>query len=266
MAVVFLIGGTGNQLFQYAASHNKDKFSGFFLGKRVRRLLNWTNHEEVFHYPQPHFLKWLAAAAALSLDLPLAKMTGKSLFSTFDTKSISARPLWFEVARLGYFQTAPERRSLAPLSLQLATAVEEEKIVVHVRGGDLLKLEQEGKNVYGFLNDAYYRTGIQTALNRLKASGKMETMILILTDDPKYACSLNLRFNGEMEPKIVRYPLHETLAVAVGAGWFVSSNSTLAYWIIRLREGRSSIAPKPFQKRGDYELPDAAERILFKYL
>lgn len=261
MSVVFLIGGTGNQLFAYAASHPRDTFSLFFLRRPVRRILGWTSHEQVLRYPGPGPVGHGLAFLALCLDIPLAALTGKSLFSTLDTRKIKARPMMFECARMGYFQQAEERRDVAELAAQIAPVSKPGRIVLHVRGGDLLALERVGQNAYGILDGRYYRAGITRALSDLAHRGQPATGLLVLTDDPDHAGTLDLAVDGAPAPDIRACPLGETLSLAVGADWFVSSNSTLSYWVLRLRQGRRSVAPQPFQRRGDYPLPETCLRV-----
>lgn len=261
MSVVFLIGGTGNQLFAYAASDPKDTFSEIFLHRAVRRTLRWTLHEQVLHYPRPNMLMHGFALLVLAVDTILAALTGLSLFSTLDTRRIKARPLLFEIARLGYFQQAPERRDVGELADQFPPVIEAGQIVLHVRGGDFLVSEGAGESAYGVLGQRYYRAGIAVALADLARREQPTSRILVLTDDVGHASALDLVVEGGQPAEIRNCPLGETLSIAVGADWFVSSNSTMAYWILRLRKGLRSVAPQPFQRHRDYLLPDDCVRI-----
>lgn len=261
MAVVFLIGGTGNQFFQYAASAPEDVFSGFFLNPVVRRALKWTNHEQTLRFPwAPQSLQVLALITVV-LDVLLARLFGVSLFSTLDTRRLKMTPRLAELNRFGYFQDAPERRDLTELARQISPTVHKRRIILHVRGGDLLTIEREGRNVYGMLNRQYFLDALKQAREAILAGGAGEVVRFVVTDDPGYAATLNLGSDGEEPVNIVSPPLGETLALAVGADWFVASNSTMSYWIVRLRGGKNCIAPKPFQKRGDYDLPDKTTRL-----
>ena len=266
MAIVFLIGGTGNQFFQYAASAPEDVFSGFFLDPAVRRAFKWTHHEQALSFPwAPQSLQVLALII-LALDVMLARLFGFSLFSTLDTRSLKMLPCIAELNRFGYFQGNPERRDFTELARQISPTVRKGRIVLHIRGGDLVTIEREGRNVYGMLGCKYFIDALQKAKEIISADGTREITRLVVTDDPDYAASLNLE-SDVMEPvSIVSPPLGETLAVAVGADWFVASNSTMSYWIVRLRGGKNCIAPEPFQKRRDYDLPDKTTRLAVEFV
>jgi hypothetical protein len=253
MSIVFLIGGTGNQLFQYAASSPDDRMSTLFLKPVIRRILGWTQHEQALRYEEARIVYQAFALVVLVLDLVLVKLTGRCLFTSLDARRLKASPVLVELVRLGYFQKDPERRSLESLAHQIAPVAQEGLIVLHIRGGDLLKIERAGNNVYGLLSRDYYLEGLAEALRELHQTS---VRVRVLTDDPEYASTFDLLIDGVPEPEILCSTLMETLEQATGADWFISSNSTMSYWIVRLRGGVRSIAPKPFQKRQDYDLPD----------
>jgi hypothetical protein len=265
MAVVFLMGGTGNQLFQFVTSAPNDRFSAFFLRSWVRRFLGWTDHEQIIQYDEPGFVRQGGALVILAFDIVMAKLFGRTFFTALDAKRLKGSPMFPELVRFGYFQTAPERRDLEPIACQIAPTAQGGLVVIHIRGGDLLRLELAGNNVYGFLGAEYYRKGLAEALDDLQRRGEDNRRILILTDDPDYAATFDLSIDGAPRPDVVRTSLKETLELATGADWFISSNSTLSNWIVRLRKGVRSIAPSPFQKRDDIDLPTETRRILVDY-
>lgn len=265
MQVTFLIGGTGNQFFQFASAPAEGKMSTLFLNPSVRQLLGWTQHEQFIEYDGAGPFRSTFSLGLLAIDLILAKLFKLSLFTQLDTRGVSLTPKVKPLVRLGYFQSAPLGRSLGPLARQFAPVVEEGTIALHVRGGDLLALERAGRNDYGLLDDAYYRKGITQVRDILREQGRSPTKLLVLTDDPEYAATRDLNVEGVPEREIQHIPLKETLARAVGAEWYISSNSTMSYWIVQLREGQRSFAPEPFQKRRDYDLHDAAKRIASNY-
>jgi hypothetical protein len=265
MAIIFLIGGTGNQFFQYAASAPEDVFSGFFLDPVVRRALKWTNHEQSLHFPWAPKSLQVLALITLALDVLLARLFGFSLFSTLDTRSLKMRPSVVELNRFGYFQDAPERRDFAELARQISPAFHKGRIVLHIRGGDLVTIDREGRNVYGMLDREYFIAALKRAKEAIPSESAGAVVRLVVTDDPDYAASLDLGSDSNEPVNIQCLPLGETLALAVGADWFVASNSTMSYWIVRLRGGKNCIAPKPFQKRWDYDLPDKTTRLAVEF-
>lgn len=261
MQVTFLIGGTGNQLFQYASAPPDAVMSTFFLQPGVRSVLGWTQHEQFIQYEEPSIIELILALGVLGFDLILAKLAKISLFTELDTRRLKARAKIKPMVRLGYFQLSAAKRDLKPLSRQIAPKPEHGTIAVHVRGGDILALERAGRNDYGLLDSDYYCKAIIKARNFMRGQGRTPTRLIVLTDDTDYAATLNLKVEGVPDRELLSVPLRDTLARAVGAEWYISSNSTMSYWIIRLREGKLSIAPQPFQKRRDYDLHRDVERI-----
>tara|TARA_B100000767_G_scaffold261973_1_gene274159 strand:+ start:1350 stop:2234 length:885 start_codon:yes stop_codon:yes gene_type:complete len=265
MAIVYLVGGTGNQLFQYAASSSNDKFSNFFLKSFVRRRFGWTNHEEAISFPgAPWYIQTLGIVL-LSLDLILATKFGFSLFSRLDLRRVQANAMISEINKFGYFQNDPQRRDISHLATQISPDIHEGRIAVHVRGGDLLKIEHEGRNIYGMLNSDYFSDALEEIYGEITVGQRRDIAAMIITDDPEYASSLNISPSGISNVEICQLSLRETLSVAIGADWFVASNSTLSYWIIKLRDGKRCIAPKPFQKRCDFAMPSMTNRVLVNY-
>jgi len=252
MSVVFLIGGTGNQLFTYASCQPRDKFSTVFLSPLMRKLLNWTQHEQILTYQKPKFITQALALLVLCVDVVIAKSAGKSLLTTFDTRQIKTEPMLWEFCRLGYFQQSPEKRAITPITKQFKARKQRGQIVIHVRGGDLLAQEKTGQKAYGILGAAYYRTAILNAVTAIEKDGQSVEKLLVLTDDPSYAASLDLNAPRIPTPEIKTFALSTTISIAVGAHWFISSSSTLSYWMIRMRHGVNSVAPSPFQLRHDY--------------
>lgn len=265
MAVTFLIGGTGNQLFEYASSEERDKMSSFFLNSGLRRVLRWTDHEQIIKFQGPSLLAHLVALLVLFIDVILAKLLRFSLLTHFDTRILKISPSIATFVRVGYFQEFPEKRSLEPIVHQIAPNSKKGTIVLHIRGGDLLALEQSGNNVYGLPSASYYQNAIKVACDRIAANGATLNSIIVLTDDIEYASSFNLDVESAPRAEILHLDLKATFEVALGADWFVSSNSTMSYWLTRLRQGKNCIAPKPFQKRTDFDLPNSVVRLEMSY-
>lgn len=265
MAIVFLIGGTGNQFFQYAASAPDDIFSGFFLKSWVRRRLNWTDHEQAIDFSWAPLHIQTLALVLLAFDLFVARLFRFTLFSTLDLRHLVSVPLLYEINRLGYFQNAPERRALAELGNQISPNSKQDCIAVHIRGGDLLEIESRGENIYGMLKRKYFVKALELANNKLSVDKNADLDLVIITDDLEYSETLDLDTVLQGRFENISVPLKETIQIAIGADFFVASNSTLSYWIIRLRNGKNCVAPKPFQKRYDFKLPLATHRIEVEY-
>lgn len=265
MAVVFLIGGTGNQLFSFAASNPNDKFSTLFLSNFVRRSMGWTIHENIMTYTKPSLPIHLFALIALCIDILLVHVLQLSLFTTFDTRKIKKNAQKKELVRIGYFQEFAPKRSVSELCREFKKKNETGRIVLHIRGGDLKKLENTGNNRYGMLTASYFNSAINYTSKRLAKPHKGPMKILILTDDIKHVMSLNITVPNEVTYEVKSCSLRETMELAVCAEWFVSSNSTLAYWIVQIRDGFNCIAPLPFQKDRDWVFPEETVRLDASY-
>ena len=118
-------------------------------------------------------------------------------------------------------------------------------------------LKIAGGGVYGILGENYYKKSIL----RINELGAQIDNISIITDDKEYANSFNLSAKGVEKPNIICCNLSDTLAIAVGADWFISSNSTLSYWIVKLKGGTGCVVPEPFQKVSDFSLPEKCMRV-----
>lgn len=265
MQVTFLIGGTGNQLFQFATAPAEAEMSTFFLRRQVRGFFGWTQHEQIIKYEEPSTIKLMISLTILVFDLILAKMAKISLFTELDTRMLKLPAKIKPLVRLGYFQRSKIIRNLKPLSQQIAPNPEYGTIALHVRGGDILALERMGRNEYGMLKSAYYCEAIAKARDFMISQGRPPAKLLILTDDPNYAATLNINVKGVPQGEILSISLNDTFACATSAECFISSNSTMSYWIVKLREDKWSVAPYPFQKRREYDLYGEVKRINVSY-
>lgn len=253
MAIVFLIGGTGNQLFTYSSSEENDKMSTFFLSPMVRKLLRWTNHEQILTFEKPNVVHHSVALLCLLCDSALSVIFKISLFTEFDTRSIKKFPLLYRVASVGYFQQSARRRDLGEIANQFKTSPEPGLTVVHVRGGDLLKIRDTQSDVYGQLTSKFYCAAIDSIPQEHRQR------LTVVTDDVPYAKSI---FEGQsIELNIISLDLQSTIGVSLAADYFISSNSTLSYWIACMREEMETIAPLPFQKRHDFDFPENVSRL-----
>lgn len=262
MAIVFLCGGTGNQLFQFTASRPGDRFSALFLRGPLARLLGWTEHERVVDLPAPAKWREWGALALLLADAALARIADRSLFTRFDLRAIKAEPLCARLQQLGYFQTCAPLRDAEELGHRLvakAPPADPLDIAMHVRGGDVLRLEAEGRNPYGVLPPAYFAA----ALARYGGEGRRLT---VFTDDREHAAALLAAAAPGLSAHIDDGPLTEMLARCIAARTFIACNSTLSWWIVRLRGSAAhSVAPEPFARELPLANPEHVDAIPVRY-
>lgn len=261
MSVIFLIGGTGNQLFQYASAAPSDTFSTFFLRPSVRKALKFTDHEQLFKFPQASFISQYLALFVVVMDLAMFRLFKCTLFSTFDLRgNKTSAPILSEKVRLGYFQKANVRRDVSELLPQLRAGLtgREVRNTMHIRGGDLKLSYQEADTPYGYLPPSYY----QDALAQLNVSGRVD----VYTDDIEFAQHMCTQVSGDYTFNYCTGTLEEMILATSQAEHFVSCNSTLSYWIVKLRgTALASVAPRPFQRRSDMPLDDAVLRVEMAY-
>lgn len=241
MAIIFLIGGTGNQLFQIATSDKKDVFSLVINNRFFGRVLGWTTHEQVLKIESSYNALAIFALGLVASDILIYKIFKNTLFSELDLMSIKSKPLIKRVVALGYFQEKKITRDVNDL-VELDYHPDKLECVMHIRGGDLIKnIQSSQQNKYGVLTSDYYRK----ALNSFNIPSNQT--VTILTDDVSYAERLvddikNYNFD------IKKISLSETISKSVFANNYISSNSTLSYWVVVLRGEKASIAPLPFMK------------------
>lgn len=220
MAVVFLIGGTGNQLFQFATAGDGDRFSGLFLRPWLCRLLGWTPHPRAFSLPAAPGWAVATALPVLLADLALARLAGVSLFTDFDNRLSTCRPRLRRLVAFGYFQRRPLRRDLAPIRAALEGAPPGPPLpvlAIHVRGGDLRSAGRMATHRYGLLPDSYYRRVLARAAEDGALQGLREAVIF--TDDPDRCRALmaGLGAGPERASDVERRPKGE-VGAETGAG------------------------------------------------
>ena len=260
MAVVFLVGGTGNQFFQYAASSEGDTFSTLFLSKAACRLLGWQHHRQLLAFPKPGPAKHAAAILMLCLDLVLVRLGRSPLFTDFDLRSVTRAPKYRHRISMGYFLHRPFNRDIAPLRRQFRRDPDAAPlpVAVHIRGGDALKAHSEGWQLYGKLRPAYFRR----ALKRAFRTGQPPPKVTFFTDDPEYCRNVIERIDLNIDYEIDLSGHDVMIQGCLAADTFVACNSSLSWWIVQLRGfGRHSIVPTPFMRHGNLAAPEFAEAL-----
>lgn len=242
--VVFLLGGTGNQLFQIATSDEDALFSYFFLRPWVRRALGWDNHQQILTPPSAGIVRSLLGFILLFLDLVLAKLISTSLFTDFDTTGLKLRARKRAMVRLGYFQGDPRRREVSSV-FELNNITPPYRTAIHYRRGDLDAQRALGKDPYGRLDQDYY--------GKLKLLGSGS--IVVLTDDAEAAREFFSTLSFFPRAAFLQIDLRETMEIALSVERFVSCPSTLSFWICEMREGRGCVVQKPFFQKLGHRVP-----------
>ncbi|MCB2087523.1 MAG: hypothetical protein R3E18_04920 [Sphingomonadaceae bacterium] len=260
MAVVFLIGGTGNQLFQFTRAAPRDRFCTLFLQPALRRWLGWKDHEQVLRFPAANPLACALALPLLALDVMLAKLAGRSLYTRLDLRGVKASPILTRWVQVGYFQNAAQTRNASELGNQLAAEGEcAPALALHIRGGDALAMERQGAARYGILPAAYFRAAFGKAGD--------PDRVHVFTDDPAHARAICAEAIPDTAQ--ITYDSGDLSAMMRGclsARRFIACNSTLSWWLVQMRGAqRPSIVPSPFTLALDLPVPPGAEAIHVDY-
>ncbi len=246
MKIIYLIGGTGNQLFQLSHLKKGDDYSTLLLTSIVRRLLKQTNHINIVNesIKFKHFL----FLPLVFFDLFLLKFFSFTLFSRFDINFGSSRPLLLNLIWIGYFQESIGDNSnlIDFFSLPKLTNYNfEPTISVHVRAGDIFEIDQN-KNPNGVLEFSYYLKSI----GLISDLSMHDYKIKIFSDNIEYAKIIKkVFFKAGYISDVVDVDLLTMINTCVNSTHFIASNSTLSYWISILRKGERTIVPSPFLKK-----------------
>lgn len=279
--IVRLVGGLGNQMFQYAA--------GLAVAARSQATLildlSWfgtdperqyalapfridarTRMEQAKQDAKFSWMQRLAGRVRRKLDLAgqgLPVFSEKSFRYDADIESVSA-PVILD----GYFQS--ERyfssiRSLitAQFSLQhqakgltaemLALIRASDAICVHIRRGDYVT-NSEANAYHGTCTLEYYDKGLSEV-----GAGLRNPHCFVFSDDPLW---VRENFKTGMPTTLVdihgTQEAHEDLRLMRECQHFVIANSSLSWWGAWLgaREGKRVVAPKVWFKNGNNDTAD----------
>tara|TARA_R110000744_G_scaffold346512_1_gene452027 strand:- start:5518 stop:6309 length:792 start_codon:yes stop_codon:yes gene_type:complete len=224
---VYLLGGTGNILFQVMKMQTicKDSYyiCDIFITDLARSFFSHTIHNN--DYKNIIKMKKISyfSIPFLLMDLMLAKFFGVTLFSVLDLNSIfvKRKPLLLDWIYFGYFQKGVNVKDIYDNRHLIKSAVApQNKMVFHVRGGDF----DGSKNIFTKkLGKDYY----SRALSILKYKEKSEVAVIV-TNDKKYAEGLFDDFGWAFELSQSTSAL-EDFYLMRNSKKLVCSNSTFSF-------------------------------------
>jgi hypothetical protein len=269
---IFLQGGLGNQLFQYAFGlrlTNKHKlnvrYSTILLDLKLPGVTkrNFALHGLVEKYEIVSFLKSLAL-------LILSQMNKKYLINDKNYRDINKVKYV-----IGYFQDYEvveenwneieykmgESQFYSEL-LNVNSSVEK-YIGIHVRRGDYVSLDSANK-YHGLLSNKYFIKSVKMCQKRDQLN-----KIKIVTDDESdivdLICDLQKNYN---EVKVYNGDLVSDLKILINSKVLILSNSSFSWWaafISSKKAGTKIFAPNPWVVAEDYKrsklLPENWEKI-----
>jgi hypothetical protein len=276
---MYIKGGLGNQLFQYAYLHNY-----IFLDKNSSVELI---PEQITRIDRPFELGTLAESCShlsvAKLDssnstIPISRLLrSKVRLLSFFANSLTSnhegtelhekRMFQFSQPQLsqmnlglplrGYFQhwkyveeawnlIEPElKESFSSLKSQSKIPhLQERETVIHIRGGDF----KEHINSFGALGADYYLR----ALNEIRKRSIKIGPVLVLTDDVEFAETLIPELN--LSEYLVFGPdecsAWEALLLMSEAKYLVTANSTLSWWgaFLAYKSGSICVTPNPWHR------------------
>lgn len=240
--IIFLTGGIGNQLFQYA--YGRWLASEFGFQVKFSHLQNSQIHS--------HSALRLRKDELIQLPLGIEQLAFKLAHRISLTihKDLLSQPTSTPLSRAmpiqaGYWQTPffldnwsiyPETKSQQIFE---AMGVSREgsrphEVVVHVRRGDYRPRSEE----FGILSARYYKS----ALESLGVS--LSDPIAVLSDEPAFAVDLirGIGWARAFCPPENSLRPAEVLTYAAGANKIVLSNSTFAWWAASLGSPYKAVA------------------------
>lgn len=263
MIKVNLVGGLGNQLFQY--------YAGLFLAEGdIKRLKIRTAFSEfgrtghlytISELGLPGIFERPRSNEKIRLLLPIARRSFERKMGSCAQvySSLSSISPWFSTERLGfessldpnklgprtsiwgYFQTWRYAQALQEMSnfpipsiektsdwyqLQVSIQKSSRALVIHVRRGDYKK----ERGTFGLLSSEYYRS----AISRLKETGASWEQAWIYTDEPdlvqtEFAELIRAEGLQIANPSSKSSPGESLLAMSE-SDYLVIGNSTFSWW------------------------------------
>lgn len=278
---IFINGGLGNQLFQYAYSHIKANNIEVYLDFSPRadrpfelqKLIELCKHNTKISKTNEFLLKTRIKISRFSEKLPINLLSNLFFkvakirmelnpFTPIEDENIDENML-----HLGYFQhwknvenswdlfgseiiSYLKTISIKP-DLQFNPLT---TILMHIRQGDLINV----KETMGVIDSSYYSNGISIIQN---SNNKVDFKIVVLTDDVIRAKEVvgleklkNVFIYGPNE-----LTAWQTLKMMSDAKFFICANSTLSWWgaYLSSKKGSVCILPEPWFKNWHEQVGDA---------
>jgi hypothetical protein len=280
--IVYLSGGLGNQMFQYAFGRYLSLKHGVPLKLDPAMLMDRKSKMGTYEYVFREYAldifnikatvakqsevpllyrHWVNGIPMLVIEAVRRKVFKRKAFETtfhFDESKLSLGP---NVYLEGYWQSEKYFESIKdiiredftlkePLPQETTDLMAEinsvSSLCIHVRRGDYTTAQSV--YYYGALDKSYYDKGIET----IEQYGPIDR-IYIFSDDPEW-CKANLQFNLPtivVDDKYSGDKARGHLMLMTACKYFIIPNSTFSWWgaWLSTREGKKIVAPKKW--RGD---------------
>lgn len=258
-----LMGGLGNQLFQYTAAASYSRKTGGFVSldlSQCRKPFNSRNSLltdlklpfDIPFIPSRDRSRVATKFKTIAFQSGIFKGREGSIEDVYTSKVLGYDPKLYECSDsrvVGFFQSYKYLEDLPEsfrnievagvTSWQTATAKEinEKTLVIHIRRGDYEIL----KDSFGLLSSNYYKNSIEVALSHFTPKN-----IICFSDNISTAkellASLNLDIKFVCKPE--REPDASSLYLMSLSGAIVIANSSFSWWAATLNQRKIVVAPK----------------------
>ena len=252
MVIVRLMGGLGNQMFQYAAA----RATSLRTGSPLKVDLSWFDDEGSRVTPRRVYeLEPFGLSIELASEAELARTLRRRILRRrprilvdptlrFDPRVLEAG----DVRLIGYWQSEKYfadhadtiRRDFALRTVDAVfedRAASVESVSVHVRRGDYASDSSLGSEL-GVLPLAYYEAAIERIQQSLS-----EPEFFVFSNDPEW-CAENLRIDAP-HTFVTRGRSHDDLRLMSMCRHHVVANSSFSWWGAWLRERPDTIVVAP---------------------
>jgi hypothetical protein len=287
MIIVKIMGGLGNQMFQYAFGRNlaiKNKTELYLdiyshqisseLG--ILQLDKFNSHYKLLSKLFYRFIRHKYTRKLLRSPIYNIKFVEQRKNKKFDPDLLNLRG---NIYLSGYWQTEKYFESIRDILFEEFTLIQEpnranyellkdirenESICLHIRRGDYIN-NKAINSFHGICDLDYYYKGIEYILHR-----KENTKIFIFSDDIEW-CKKNIRSQQSHNFVNINTPEkgYEDLRLMYNCKHFIIANSSFSWWGAWLSKNPDKIviapnswfADKKAQKYADCIVPDSYIRI-----
>ena len=228
--ILFIHGGFGNALLQVAHVNRYEKsfvISNFFTSKLIRKFFGFTNHPNLLLDRvdlKEAGIKSAAVIPIIFLDIVIAKLFSYSLFTELDIGFVRAKPIFKKLSYFGYFQENIDLESIINVGHYLKPhhvneVCTDNKVVVHVRGGDFIGTSQA-------LDQEYYSKALKYIFMQ---DIYKDSELVLISNDLDYAYDLLKKSGLDKEKYSISSGLElDDFNLLHNCMCLISSNSTFA--------------------------------------
>ena len=269
--VVWMAGGLGNQLFQYAFGRHIERISGFRTLYDISWFLNGNKNatprkleiEQIVGDISSHYVNFSVSRKYKTFGYYFNKIIKANLFNVKFVNEVSFSrgnfcfPSYFQ----GYWQDVmriqEEVLSVRHRNLKNTRITHLPYICMHIRRGDYTNATN--KSLFCELNEEYY----QKAVDFYYARDSKEVDIYIFTDDMKWAENIISHLDHVGKVQYCEFnDAPSILFEMISCRSVIAANSTLSLWAGMLsNRNEPLVAPKKWFVNKEMDLPKQWVRL-----